>query len=76
MLIPCEKNITSQMQYSTGEQPVYGFCVDDFDALKEKLEINRVKIGEIFDYFGRSFSFFDLDGNKIEIWEDYEYVVG
>ncbi len=49
--------------------------MDDFDAVKEKLEMNGVKIGEVFDYFGRSFSFFDLDGNKIEIWEDYEYDV-
>ena len=75
MLIPSEKNITSQMQYSTGQQPAYGFCVDDFDTIKEKLEMNRVKIGEVFDYFGRSLSFFDLDGNKIEIWEDFEYDV-
>lgn len=73
MLIPSEKNITSQMQYSTGQQPAYGFCVNDFDAVREKLEANGVKIGEVFDYFGRSLSFFDLDGNKIEIWEDYEY---
>ena len=73
MLIPSERNITSQMQYSTGEQPAYGFCVDDFDSIKEKLEMNSVKIGEVFDYFGRSLSFFDLYGNKIEIWEDYEY---
>ena len=57
------------------EQPAYGFCVDDFNAIKEKLEMNGVKIGEVFDYFGRSLSFFDLDGNKIEIWEDYEYTV-
>ena len=75
MLIPSEKSITSQMQYSTGQQPAYGFCVDDFDAIREKLEMNGVKIGEVFDYFGRSLSFFDLDGNKIEIWEDYEYTV-
>ena len=70
MLIPAEGNMTSQMQYSTGQQPAYGFCVDDFDAIKEKLEMNRVKIGEVFDYCGRSFSFYDLDGNKIEIWEE------
>ena len=75
MLIPSEKNITSQMQYSTGQQPAYGFCVEDFDFIREKLEMNNVKIGEVFDYFGRSLSFFDLDGNKIEIWEDYEYDV-
>lgn len=30
MLIPSEKNTTSQMQYSTGQQPAYGFCVNDF----------------------------------------------
>lgn len=47
--------------------------MDDFDAVKEKLEQNSVRMGEEFDYFGRSLSFFDLDGNKIEIWEDYEY---
>ena len=75
MLIPNEKNMTSQMQYSTGQQPAYGFCVDDFDSMKEKLQRNHVKISEVFDYFGRSLSFFDLDGNKIEIWEDYEYDV-
>lgn len=73
MLIPSENNITSQMQYTTGEQPAYGFCVDDFDAVRDKLEKNRVKIGEVFDYFGRSLSFYDPDGNKIEIWEDYAY---
>lgn len=70
MLIPTEGNITSQMQYSAGQQSAYGFCVDDFDAIKGKLEMNRVKIGEVFDYCGRSFSFYDLDGNKIEIWEE------
>ena len=73
MLIPREENITSQMQYVTGQQPAYGFCVDDFDAVREKLEMNHVKVGEVFDYFGRPLSFFDLDGNKIEIWEDFEY---
>lgn len=73
MLIPGENNITSQMQYSTGQQPAYGFCVDDFDSIREKLERNHVKIGEVYDYFGRSLSFFDPDGNKIEIWEDNIY---
>ena len=73
MLIPSENNITSQMEYSTGQQPAYGFCVDAYDVIRKKLEVNGVKMGEEFNYFGRSFSFFDLDGNKIEIWEDYEY---
>ena len=75
MLIPGEGNITSQMQYSTGQQPAYGFCVDNFDSIREKLERNHIKTGEVFDYFGRSLSFFDPDGNKIEIWEDYAYDV-
>ena len=35
----------------------YGFCDDDFDSIKEKLEINSVKIREVFDYFGCSLSF-------------------
>lgn len=73
MLIPGEENLNSQMQYAAGPQPAYGFCTDHFDVLREKLERNGVKTGEVFDYFGRSLSFFDPDGNKIEIWEDYEY---
>lgn len=73
MLIPNENNIISQMKYPTGEQPAYGFIVDDFDEIKRALQTNGVKTGEVFDYFGHSFSFFDLDGNKIEIWEKYEY---
>lgn len=40
MLIPSERNVTSQMQYSTGKQPTYGFCVDDFDVIKEKIDMN------------------------------------
>lgn len=73
MLIPGEKSIVSQMKYSTGEQASYGFCVDDYDSVREKLEASGVRIGEEFEYFGRSFSFYDLEGNKIEIWEDYDY---
>lgn len=33
MLFPSERGITSQMQYAAGEQPAYGFCVDDFDGI-------------------------------------------
>jgi len=73
MLISGENNISSQMKYSTGEQAAYGFCVDDYDIIRKKLEANGVEIGEEFEYFGRSFSFYDLEGNKIEIWEDYDY---
>ena len=73
LLIPNEKDMVSQIKYSTGEQPAYGFIVDDFNEIKRALQTNGVKTGEVFDYFGHSFSFFDLDGNKIEIWEKYEY---
>ena len=73
MLLTNENGIHSQMKYSSGMQPAYGFCVSDFDAVRRKLVDNDVKIGEVFDYFGRSCSFFDLDGNKIEIWEDCDY---
>lgn len=73
ILIPNEDNLTSQIKYATGQQAAYGFCVHAYDVIREKLEANGVKIGEEFNYFGRSFSFFDLDGNKIEIWEDYDY---
>jgi hypothetical protein len=27
-----------------------------------------VKVGEFFDYQGKSFSFYDPDGNFIEVW--------
>ncbi len=73
MLIANENGINSQMKYSSGFQPAYGFCVSDFDVIRKKLVDNGVKLGKIFDYFGRSCSFFDLDDNKIEIWEDYDY---
>lgn len=73
MLIPTKEHINSQMEYPTGLQPAYGFCVSDFDAVLKTITENGVKTGEVFDYFGRSFSFYDPDGNKIEIWENYNY---
>lgn len=73
MLLPEEGDMVSQMRYSTGEQPAYGFCVDDFDGMMERMRQNNIRTGEVFDYFGRSFSIYDPYGNKIEIWEDHEY---
>lgn len=46
---------------------------ETFEGLRERLAGNGVELGEMFDYFGRSFSFFDIAGNKIEVWEDYKY---
>ena len=73
LLIPNEKDMVSQIKYSTGEQPAYGFVVGDFKETKKALQKNGVNTGEIINYCGRSFSIFDIDGNKIEIWENYEY---
>ncbi|MDE7192614.1 MAG: hypothetical protein K2O14_01470 [Oscillospiraceae bacterium] len=69
MLLPNEEHITSQLAFSDGENPAYGFIVDDIEAIRKKLVGNNIKVGEMLDYQGRSFSFFDLDGNKIDLWE-------
>ncbi len=69
MPLPNDKHINSQMDFPTGQNPAYGFIVDNIDVLREKLIGNNIKVGEVFDYNGRSFSFYDLDGNKIELWE-------
>lgn len=69
MLLPNGEHINSQLNFSDGENPAYGFIVDDIDSIREKLISDNVKVGEMFDYQGRSFSFFDPDGNKIELWE-------
>lgn len=69
MLLPNNEHINSQITFSDGEQPAYGFIVDDIASVREKLVGNNIKVGEMFDYNGRSFSFFDLDGNKIELWQ-------
>ena len=69
MLLPASEHINSQIAFSDGDQPAYGFIVDDIDSVRNDLVGNNIKVGEMFDYNGRSFSFFDLDGNKIEIWK-------
>ena len=68
MLLPNEEHITSQLAFSDEENPAY-FIFDDIEAIREKLLGNNIKVGEMLDYQGRSFSFFDLDGNKIDLWE-------
>lgn len=69
MLLPNEEHRNSQMIFSTGEQPAYGFIVDNIEAIRKKLVNNNIRVGEMFDYQGLSFSFYDLDGNKVELWE-------
>jgi len=42
--------------------------VDDAEAAYRYLQKRGVKVGEFFDYQGKSFSFYDPDGNFIEVW--------
>jgi len=42
--------------------------VDDAEAAYRYLQERGVKVGEFFDYQGKSFSFYDPDGNFIEVW--------
>ena len=39
------------------------------ENVRSDLISKGVKVTEIGDYQGKSFSFFDPDNNKIEIWE-------
>ena len=70
MLIERRNNINSQMMYDTGAQASYGFMVKNIEKVCSELISKGVKVTEIGDYQGKSFSFFDPDDNKIEIWEE------
>ena len=70
MLIERRDNINSQMMYDTGAQASYGFKVKNIVNIRSELISKGVRVTEIGDYQGKSFSFFDLDDNKIEIWEE------
>lgn len=64
-----EHNLHSHFVYPDGAlQSSYGFIVDDAEAVYQYLREQGVKVGEFFDYQGKSFSFDDPDGNFIEIW--------
>lgn len=65
-------NVTSQMHYRNGIQAAYGFTVDeDIPTLYGQLRDKGIRVGELTDYQGLSFKFFDPDGNAIELWGDY-----
>ena len=70
MLIERRNNINSHMMYDTGAQASYGFMVKNIQNVHSELISKGVKVTEIGDYQGKSFSFFDPDDNKIEIWEE------
>lgn len=69
ILLQNDHNLHSHFVYPDGApQSSYGFIVDDAEAVYKYLQEKGVRVGEFFDYQGKSFSFYDLDGNFIEIW--------
>lgn len=73
ILITNENHITSHMNYQNGVQAAYGFTVSDIKAVYEQLKDSGIKVGQISEYAGTSFSFHDLDGNVLEFWSDYSH---
>jgi predicted enzyme related to lactoylglutathione lyase len=64
-----DHHLNSHFVYPNGApQSSYGFIVDDAEAVYQYLIDQGVKVGEFFDYQGKSFSFYDPDGNFIEVW--------
>ncbi|OPA72788.1 hypothetical protein BVG16_32125 [Paenibacillus selenitireducens] len=64
-----EHNLNSHFIYPNGAvQSSYGFMVDDAESAYRYCMDKGIKVGEFFDYQGKSFSFYDLDGNFIEVW--------
>ena len=71
MLIERRGGINSHMIYhDTGEQAVYGFIVNDAEAARAELVSKNVDVRRLSKYQGKSFGFYDLDGNIIELWEE------
>jgi len=69
LLHPNEHSLHAHFVYPNGApQSSYGFIVDDAEAAYRYLQEQGVKVGEFFDYQGQSFSFYDPDGNFIEVW--------
>jgi catechol 2,3-dioxygenase-like lactoylglutathione lyase family enzyme len=64
-----EHNLYSHFTYPDGSpQSSYGFMVDDAESAYQYFVDNNLKVGQFFDYQGKSFSFYDPDGNFIEVW--------
>ncbi|WP_186327356.1 VOC family protein [Paenibacillus sp. Y412MC10] len=71
MLIVSEEAVNSQMTYSNGPQAAYGFVVPDIDQARQWLMDHGIEVRRISNYQGKSFGFYDPDGNIIELWSDY-----
>ena len=70
MLIERRGGINAHMQYDTGPQAAFGFSVDNIESIHAELASKGVEVKKIVEYQGKSFSFSDLDGNIIELWEE------
>jgi len=57
--------------FAPGQALMINYLVDDLDALLDRLKQEGVKIDEnrMNESFGRFAWIYDLDGNKIELWE-------
>nr|WP_145160527.1 VOC family protein [Paenibacillus terrae] len=71
LLIVSEEAVNSQMTYSNGPQAAYGFVVPDIDQARQWLMDHGIEVRRISNYQGKSFGFYDPDGNIIELWSDY-----
>ena len=61
--------INSHMVYADGAiQSAYGFIVSDAEVLHKEFSEKGIEVGQLYDYQGKSFSFYDPDRNFIEIW--------
>ena len=64
-----EHHLHSHFIYPNGAfQSSYGLMVDDAAAAYQYFNDIGVELGDFFDYQGQSFSFYDPDGNFIEVW--------
>lgn len=70
MLIERRGGVNSHMIYDTGTQATFGFSINDIEKIHSELISKGVEVGKIGAYQGKSFSFSDLDGNIIELWEE------
>jgi catechol 2,3-dioxygenase-like lactoylglutathione lyase family enzyme len=64
-----EHSLNSHFVYPNGAlQSSYGFMVEDAESAYQYFIDKGIKVGEFFDYQGKSLSFYDPDGNFIEVW--------
>jgi len=70
MLIERRGGVNSHMMYDAMAQASFGFTAEGIEDIRSALIANGVAAKEIVEYQGKSFSFADLDGNVLELWEE------